>query len=164
MPFYHFKLLRPARVCWLLLFFFSSGLSALERTAYLVSDTSIRSEPSPTAAVKAALSAGSQVSVMQRSGGWYEVQSFDKTGWLKFIAVRFQPGTAKGSSGLTEAAKLLTQDTGPTLTAGVKGLQKEDIEQAKPNLDAVTAMERMAVSPELARSFAAEQDLPGGAK
>lgn len=142
-----------------LLLLLSAFASSEERIAYMVKDTHLLSEPKSNSPSLDLIPSGNEVTVLMRKGGWYQARSGKDTGWIKFISVRFQQGNIKGSSGLSETAKLLTQNTEPTLSAGVKGLQEEDLAKALADMDAVKEMESYAVTLKQARDFANEQNL-----
>src|SRR5579863_10228291 len=92
----------------------------------------IKTMPFIDSATAANVAANEPVTIVDRKGGWMQVQAAGKTGWIRMLNVRLAgadggAGAAHSSSLLASAALLRTGSSGKTVTTGVKGLGEEDL-------------------------------------
>ena len=122
----------------------------------VVGDVELMSSPGGTAAGQ--VSDGALVTVGTREGGWYQVSLPDgRAGYLRISQVRFKEQEESESvfGGLWSWLNSSRQTAhGGSTTAGIRGMDEQDIAAAKPDLEAVAALDALAVSEEGARSFA----------
>ena len=119
----------------------------------------------------ASVPANTAVTIVERQGGWYHVRmASGQDGWLPMTSL--QLGAANGASTTSASANASSGwkswfslfesgrsgASGTTATTGVRGLNTGDIANAKPNPEAVTALEQWAQKPQDATQFA--QALP----
>ncbi|MDT8992070.1 SH3 domain-containing protein [Curvibacter sp. APW13] len=133
--------------------------------------TALRDQPSATGATLATLPAGTSVTrTTQRTGPWMQVQTATgQTGWVHMFDVSAGGAAAPASNGLTGALRGLSgflnrgssagSTTTATSTIGIRGLSKEDIQNAAPNLAAVDKLEQMRADEAQARRYASERHL-----
>lgn len=106
------------------------------------------------------LSQNTTVSVLERRGGWLRISAGGKSGWVKLHQVRLGEGApAKKSGDGLAVLKNVGQtgrsgSTGIVATTGIRGLSAEELKTAKPNPQAVEAMETSRTNETTARSFA----------
>ncbi len=105
------------------------------------------------------LPSSTAVSVLERRGGWLRISASGKSGWVKLHQVRMGEGTqAKSGGGLTTLKNVAqtgrSGSTGIVATTGIRGLSAEELKSAKPNPEAVNAMEANKASDSVARAFA----------
>jgi uncharacterized protein YgiM (DUF1202 family) len=123
----------------------------------------LRGTPALDGKLLETLPANAKVDVLKRVGGWYEVKTAaGKQGWVRMWLLRFSaPPT--GASAFKQNAAVLASgrstSTYTTATTGVRGLSEEDLQNAKPNPQAVAALEQLAVTPDDARSYAKKGSL-----
>jgi flagellar basal body rod protein FlgF len=121
----------------------------------------LRATPVADGKLLKALPANAKVDVLKRTGGWYQVKTAEGTeGWVRMWLVRFS--AASGAFGRDSVAVLGSGRSGSTYTTattGVRGLSEEELQNAKPNPAAVAALERLAVAPDDARTFAKQGSL-----
>jgi hypothetical protein len=102
-----------------------------------------------------------------RQGAWVQISTADgKTGWVHLFDLG--PAAAQTAGGGSVAGDAMRGVTGlfrstrspqaPT-TAGIRGLEAQDIAQAQPNPARVTQMEQLRQSEADARAFASEAEL-----
>lgn len=104
------------------------------------------------------VTANQPVTILERRGGWTNVDSNGKAGWVRTLNIRLQAGEpSTGGTGLTAA--LRTGSSGRTVTTGIKGLDEDDIRNASPNPAQVEQLSALAVSPAEARQSAAQNNL-----
>jgi len=122
----------------------------------------LRASPAPESKLLQTLPANTKVTVLKRIGGWYQVRHQPATGaaldgWVRMWLLRFSAPPAGGSALKQNVAVLQSGRSGSTYTTattGVRGLSEEDLKNAKPNPQAVAALEQLAVTPDDARTFA----------
>lgn len=118
----------------------------------------LRSTPALDGKLLETLPANAKVEVLKRVGGWYQVTAASgQQGWVRMWLLRFSTAPA-GASAFKQNAAVLSSgrssSTYTTATTGVRGLSEEELQNAKPNPQAVAALEQLAVTPEDARGFA----------
>lgn len=137
-------------------------LLALAEPAALTRATELKKEPASDAAKVADLAENSVVDAMERQGGWIRVKTQGGAeGWVKLLALRYGQGAAKpGDSGLSQAFNVArTGASGTQVTTGVRGLEAEQIANARPNPGELAKMSGYAVDRDGAAGFAAKAKL-----
>lgn len=141
--------------------------AAAQSTAQTVLGTPLNSAPYSDATAVMQLPAGTNLTIIERQGGWYHVRtSSGKDGWLQMTSIRMD-NTSSGASGsgwgfgwlssLLESGR--SGATGVTATTGVRGLNTGDIANAKPDPQAAKEITAWSVTPQQARQFAQQLDL-----
>lgn len=103
------------------------------------------------------LTANQPVTILQRRGAWANVEAGGKTGWVRLLNLRLEPGVARPSNNST--ARLRTGSSGRTVTTGVKGMDEEDIRNATPDYAELELLGTLAVSTDDARAIAQKNSL-----
>jgi uncharacterized protein YgiM (DUF1202 family) len=134
---------------------------AEQRAAQTVQATELRAQPANTANALARLNKQAPVVVLQRQGGWYEVQtSSGQRGWLPLLSLRFDKSAQARGSDLGNLLNLGQTTPASGVATGVRGISDEELRSAKGNLpDNVETLEGFAASPGQARSFAQQGGL-----
>jgi len=100
------------------------------------------------------------VQILERRGGWMRISGQGKTGWAKLFQVRTGSGPEAQRSGEGLAILRNIGETGRSgsqgivATTGIRGLSAEDLKTAKPNPQAVAAMDAYRASDGTARQYA----------
>ena len=100
------------------------------------------------------------VQILERRGGWMRISGKGKTGWAKLFQVRTGTGPEAQKSGEGLAVLRNIGETGRSgsqgivATTGIRGLSAEDLKTAKPNPQAVAAMDAYRASDSTARQNA----------
>ena len=128
------------------------------QTATTTRPAELRATPAVDGKLVQTLPANTRVDVLRRVGGWYEVKTAaGASGWTRMWLLRFS-SQAGGGDALKQNVAVLqsgrSSSTYTTATTGVRGLSEEDLKNAKPNPEAVKALEPLAVTPEDATKFA----------
>jgi hypothetical protein len=115
----------------------------------------------------AKLTASQPVTIVERRGPWVSVQANGKTGWVRLLNLRLEPGVAVAGlsrpstvsrpSGLSSLMQ--TGSSGRTVTTGVKGMDEEDIRASTPNYEELTLLEGLGVDAADARASAEKAKL-----
>lgn len=140
--------------------------SALSSAAYaapgtLLRDESLYTRPSATSAVAAKASKGATVDIVGRQGGWLRIKSGKSEGWVRLLSVRAGSGGA-GGAGLGDVVGAATTKSDPSrvvAVAGVRGLNEEELKQAKYSADELARLNAMGVTPAQAKSYADKSGL-----
>jgi hypothetical protein len=130
---------------------------AAAQSGYTIRDVAVKKEPYDDAATVGKLAEKAPVEVTKRLGGWLEIKSSTLTGWVRMLSVRMgSPGeTRSGSSGLGSLFGIgRSGSSGASVTTGVRGLDKEQIQNAQPNFAELQKMQGFGVSRQDAQAFA----------
>jgi hypothetical protein len=126
--------------------------------------TELRSQPALTAQTLRTLAADTPVTVTARQSGWLQVTSGDARGWVRLLHVSTQPSAQSGSARaeLEAAARVATGRAGSgniAVTTGIRGLDQNDLRDAKPNPEELQRLEALGVEPAEAQAYAARRGL-----
>lgn len=150
-------------VLWLLAGCLSGVAAQAEvRSGVTVEVTALRESASTGAAALQQLPAQTRVDILKREGGWYQVQTASGLqGWVALLAVRFDKAAgAKGGSigSLLEGSAAVEPASG--VATGVRGISEDQLGGAGgAGSLSLQQLERYAVSPGAARSFAQQGGL-----
>ena len=128
-----------------------------------VKNCKVLDEPFADAQEITSLKAGDPVEIGIRKGGWMKVTTKGKTGWVRMLFIR--RGEAAKTSVATEASGVLGLATGRSgkgnvvATTGVRGLNEEELKEAKFNPQEFAKLKTYATSVREAQSFAKEGEL-----
>ncbi len=130
--------------------------------ATVIRQSTLHSKPFVDASRVTTLGINQQVDIIGAQGAWNQVRTGDgKTGWVRLLNLR--PIAAKGGSNLKGLAQLgnvaRTGSTGSAATTGAKGISKEELEAAEPDLAEVDRLESYRSSSAEARQYAASARL-----
>lgn len=125
--------------------------------------TDLMAQAQADATKVAALPENTKVDILRRVGAWSEVKSAAGQGWVRMMSLKPESAgtgsSASGAGGLTSLLNSGRSSNTATVTAGVKGLTKEDLSRAQPNPEEFRKMQRYAVGKDGARSFAQRNKL-----
>jgi hypothetical protein len=136
------------------------ALVQAQETGVAARATEILKEPSVDAAVVGRLAEAAQVKILARQGGWMQVESSIGSGWVRLLAIRTAAGSAptspsRGGGFFSFLSRPSSGGGGQTVTTGVRGLDREQIQNAKPNLAELQKMAGFAASKADAERFGA---------
>ncbi len=125
-------------------------------------DSVARAEPRTDSAVVANIAGGSAGEALARQGAWVQVKTATATGWLYSFNVRF--GATAGSAGAGAGSVLgrvfaPRQKVNVTATIGIRGLDEEDLKQARFDGGQLQALDGFAASREQAEAHAGDAGL-----
>ena len=131
----------------------------LAEPATVLRATELKKEPATDAPTVASLAESAAVDALERKGGWTRVKTGEGAeGWVKMLLLRYGgPGAAKqGDSGVAQLLSVArTGTSGTQVTTGVRGLDAEQLANARPNPAELKKMEGYAASKDGAAQFAA---------
>lgn len=136
-------------------------LSALVAAAdgTLIRAADLKAKPLLDAATVKALAAETPLSVIGSDGGWSQVKTGDGAqGWVRMLNVRLKGNAEQSGNVVKNIAEVgnvaRTGTTKGTATTGAKGLTKEEISNAVPNMAELKKMENYKSSPAASERFA----------
>ncbi len=135
--------------------------SALAAPGTVLRNDKLYSQPSASSKVAATVSKGTSVNILAKQGGWLRVSSGKSTGWIRLLSVRAGAG-GLGGAGLGDVVGAATTRSAPSrvvAVAGLRGLNEEDLKQAKFNGEELARMNAWQATPAQARSFASQAGL-----
>ncbi|MCB6184024.1 SH3 domain-containing protein [Leeia sp. TBRC 13508] len=126
--------------------------------ATIVNKSDLKATPKLDAAAITTLSEKTEVTILTIDGGWAQIKTTDgKQGWIRSNNVRSKTAAANPANVLGALAKTGSSSSAPT--TGVKGLNKDDLENASPNFKEVAQLEKYDVSGAEAKRFAQSSKL-----
>jgi len=136
---------------------------ALAEPATVIRATELKQSPATDAASVAPLAENARVDALERKGGWTRVKAEGGAeGWVRMLALRYaRAGEARqGDAGISQILNVArTGTSGAQVTTGVRGLDAEQLANAKPNAAELKKMEKYAASRDGAEGFAAKGKL-----
>jgi len=154
------------RLLLIAILFFPVALQA-QQEAVALRNTTLRTEPHSDAKALGRIKAKASLQVLQRKGGWYQVQDQkQRSGWLRMSHIRLRTGDGasdKKGGGLGQTLNFLSTGrsgaSGVTVATGIRGLDSTDVSNAKPDHDAVKKLDRYKISSAKAKKFASQGKL-----
>lgn len=119
------------------------------------------SEPASTSKVTASVAKGASVEILGKQAGWLRVKAGSQSGWIRLLSVRAGAG-GLGGAGVGDVVGAATTRSDPTrvvAVAGLRGLNDEDLKQAKFNAEELARMDARSVSATQVRTFASQAGL-----
>lgn len=137
----------------------SAAVTAASASGTLLRDSELKEGPFLDAKTLATLPAQGKVTVRERDGGWFHVDSQGKSGWVRMLNVKVTEGAERLSSGgqLAQASTLATGRAGSgnvVSTSGLRGLSEEELSAAQPDYAQFDKLNSYAVDKSAANSFA----------
>lgn len=126
---------------------------------YLIRSSDLMDEPYRDATPLVELKEGEPVEILKRKGGWLQIESAGKKGWIRMSKIRKGKAPAQPTAG-SEAGGVLDlasgrAGTGNVVSAtGVRGLNEEQLKEAKFDAGEVKKLDSFAVSEQKAIRFA----------
>jgi hypothetical protein len=136
--------------------------ACLAEPATVVRQTDLKKEPATDAATVAQLAENATVDALERKGGWTRVKAPAGEGWVRMLALRYAAdGAAKpGDSGVSQLFNVArTGSSGTQVTTGVRGLDADQLANARPNPAEMKKLGSFASTKEAAAGFAAQGKL-----
>lgn len=135
--------------------------------AFTNRSTELKEQGSPEGRVLATLPENTPVKVLARGGGWTRVDAGGTSGWVRVFHLRF-PVVAETASSSGNALTSLSSALGMgkskgqvanTGTVGIRGLDKELVQSASPDAEALRRLHSFRVDQAAAERFAREGKL-----
>jgi hypothetical protein len=119
-------------------------------------DSVLRAEPRTDSATVTTLPNGATGEALARQGAWVQIRSGSATGWLYSFNVRFgaAPSLGDGAGSVLGRVFGSRQRVNVTSTIGIRGLDEEDLKQARFDSSQVQQLDNFAASRDQAESHA----------
>jgi hypothetical protein len=128
--------------------------------ATVVRATELKKEPATDAATVAQLTENATVDALERQGGWVRVKAGTNEGWVKMLALRYGGAAKAGDTGVMQAFNVARSgSSGTQVTTGVRGLDEQQLANARPNPAELAKMSSFAADRNAASAFAAQGKL-----
>ena len=127
-------------------------------------DSVVYAEPRAGAGVAGNLGKGAAAETVTRQGGWLQVKAGEVTGWVYSFNVRFGAvgaGSGEGSGAGSALGRIFAprQRVNVTATIGIRGLEEEDLKQARFDEAQMRQLDGFAATREQAAARAASTGL-----
>ena len=140
-----------------------SPLLAAAEPATVIRATAMKAAPATDAAAVAPLAEQAQVEALERKGGWVRVKAEGGAqGWVRMLVLRYAGGGAekRGDLGIVQLVNVArTGTSGTQVATGVRGLDAEQLANARPNAAELERLHGYAATREAAAGFAAQGGL-----
>lgn len=147
------------------IFFSVLSISANEKNPQqgkVVSSSPLHKLPQYKSPIITELASDKAIHIFQRKRAWYQINTDDDiTGWIKMLNVRFT-GVLKreGELGVKDMFdSVITRQTKPTTSTGIRGFDEADLQKAKANLQQLAILNSYQISPIKAQQFARQGKL-----
>jgi uncharacterized protein YraI len=128
-------------------------------TGSAIKDEKLLASPSSTAHQVGALTKGEAVTIVSSSSGWLQVKGRAGQGWVRLLSIR-KGASGSSSSSVADVVALTQGRSGQVVaTAGIRGLDEEDLRGANFNARELEKLEGFAVSRAEAEKFAHKSQL-----
>lgn len=121
----------------------------------------IKAEPFRDAKTVGSLAAGDKVTIVKRDGGWMLI-SEPKKGWVRMLSIRLGSDTTASGTKTSSVLALASGRAGTgnvVSSTGIRGLNEEDLKNAKFNEKELVLAESFIVNKKDAEQFAAKAQL-----
>jgi uncharacterized protein YgiM (DUF1202 family) len=127
----------------------------------MIKDDDLKAAASAAAASIGRVAKGATVEILARQGGWTQVTSAGKTGWVRILAVKSSaPAAGAGDVlGLVQAGTSKRDPGKVVAVAGLRGLNEEELRQARFNPSELLLLDRYASDRPDAERYAREVGL-----
>jgi hypothetical protein len=140
-------------VTFLCSFLFVESTYAVGGSGVTLRPSSLKASPVPDAAITMEFKQGAKVTVLDRKGFWYQIDSGGQKGWLKVTEVKLDSGES-ATAGLAAFATGRGSTGNVVSASGSRGLSAEELTTAKPDEAALAQVDAMKVSVDAALAFA----------
>jgi hypothetical protein len=147
---------------------FAIGAAQAE-TASTIRAIELQAQAQADAVTIATLAENTKVEVVRRRGAWSEVKTAaGQTGWVRMLSLKREGGGTQDAnsadssnplSGLTNLLSSGRTSNTATVTTGVRGLTKEDIQNAQANPAELEKLQKSSVNKKAAQAFAQRSKL-----
>lgn len=121
----------------------------------------LRAEPSATAAGVAKLGKGAQVRVLAGDGGWTQIYTSGKTGWVRILSVKSDIASTPDLRAVVDVGQRAPDAGKVVAVAGARGLDEVELQSARHNPEELALMDAFAASRADAEQFARMAGLAG---
>jgi hypothetical protein len=129
------------------LFAVGCGQASAQEQAVLERDAALLTEPRNGAPAVAQLKQGTSAEVIARKGAWVNLRTASGTGWLFSFNVRFQAaGSAPAPGAKPAIGAAPARPTRVTPTIGIRGLDEEDMRQARFDASQMSLLDQYAAT------------------
>ena len=130
---------------------FSVPAFAERENAQVLRPAFLMDQPFIDAAKVGPVTANQPVVIVERRGGWAQVEGGGVRGWVRILNLRLQAG-ARPIARPAALTALRTGSSGRTATTGIKGMDEETIRAASPNTAALATLASFAANADDARA------------
>ena len=154
--------MKTYKILWLIGAILLPGIVSAAEVGTAIKADRVRLEPYADAKVVGEFSRGDKVAILQKKGAWLKVKTSAGEGWVRLLSVKRGAG---GSGGGGEVGGLLSVASGRAgtgkvvATTGVRGLNEEELKNAKYNDGEVKKLESYTQTSKQGQQFAKKGEL-----
>ena len=147
--------MKPPLVSLLAVLGFAATSSVHAATGVMTKDEDLRATAGAASAVVGRAAKGARVEILARQGGWTQVSSGGKSGWVRILAVKTDAPSGGGDAlGVLEATTSKRDPGKVVAVAGLRGLNEEELKLARFDAGELQLLDRYASNRAEAEQFA----------
>lgn len=127
---------------------------ALAASGQMLKDEEMRAAANLKAASVGQVAKGATVEVLGRQGGWTQISSGGRSGWVRILSVRTTVSSSGDLSGLVQAGTRRSDSSRVVATAGLRGLSEEELKSARYDAAELSRLDLYTVDRTAAEQFA----------
>jgi len=148
-------------ICVMLLIF---ATMLFAEPGYVIRSSDLMDEPYRDATPLLELEKGTPIEIIKRKGGWLQIESAGKSGWVRMSKIRkgkasTQPAAGSEASGILDLASGRAGTGNVVSATGVRGLSEEQLKEAEFDANQIKKLESFAISEQKAIRFAQQEKL-----
>mgnify|MGYP001305472227 CR=1 FL=1 len=150
--------MKPTLLLFILIFL---SVPAFAASGVMTKEEDMRSSANAASPVVGHAAKGASVEILARQGGWTQISSAGKSGWVRILAVKAsaQSGGAGDVLGFVEAGTSKRDPGKVVAVAGLRGLNEEELKQAHFNAGELVQLDRYMSDRSDAERFARSANL-----
>lgn len=129
------------------------------QTGTVLKADTLRAEPFSDAKTLSTVAKGDSVDIVTKKGAWLQIKTSKSLGWVRIFSVRQGASTSNQVKGVIDVANGRAGSGQVISTTGIRGLDAEELKQAKFNEEEMKKLESNMLSAENGQQFANAGDL-----
>lgn len=126
----------------------------LAASGVMIKDDDLKATASSGAANIGRVAKGATVEIVARQGGWTQVATAGRQGWVRILSVRVGATGAADLSGLIQAGTQRGDSSRVVATAGLRGLNEEELKAARFDANELRKLDSYQVDRAAAEQYA----------
>lgn len=132
-----------------------TGMAAATEKGSALKNDSLRAEPYADAKVSGSFARGDSLEITKKQGAWLQVKTAKASGWVRLLSVkRVTTSSSSQTAGVLAVASGRAGTGQVVSTTGVRGLNEQELKEAKFNEQEVNTLESYTLNAEKGQAFA----------
>lgn len=150
-------------ICMAICMMWLSGTAMAAQSGVLIKTETMYAQPASSSARLGSVTKGTAVSVITKKQGWMQINNGKTQGWVRMLSVRTSGAVSSNAAadiaGMAQMATGKRQPGKIVATAGIRGLNEEDLKQAHFSEQGLKDLASYKLGASAAQSFAKQGKL-----